>query len=60
MRRLAQNAVGLVSITQELGNDPMSNTIRRIMAPSDEYQSKTVRVRLRLLQPEAQKRQVLA
>ena len=63
MRRLAQNAVGLVSITQELGNDPMSNTIRRIMAPSDEYQSKTVRVRLRSfdkLQPEAQKRQVLA
>ena len=26
MRRLAQNAAGLVSITQELGNDPMSNT----------------------------------
>jgi hypothetical protein len=55
VRRLAQNAVGFVSITQELGNDPMSNTIRRIMAPSDEYQSKTVRVRLRRfdkLQPE--------
>jgi hypothetical protein len=33
------------------------------MAPSDEYQSMTVRVRLRRfdkLQPEAQKRQVLA
>ena len=53
MRRLAQ----------ELGNNPMSNAIRRIMAPPDEYQFKTVRVRLRRfdkLQPEAQKRQVLA
>jgi site-specific DNA recombinase len=32
--------VRLVSITQELGDDPMSNMIRQIMAPFDEYQSK--------------------
>jgi site-specific DNA recombinase len=32
--------VRLVSITQELGNDPMSNMIRQIMALFDEYQSK--------------------
>ena len=30
----------LVSITQELGDDPMSNMIRQIMALFDEYQSK--------------------
>jgi len=29
-----------VSITQELGDDPMSNMIRQIMALFDEYQSK--------------------
>src|SRR5450631_3282492 len=36
VRRLAKNGVRLVSITQELGDDPMSNMIRQI----DEYQSK--------------------
>ena len=30
----------LVSITQELGDDPMSNMIRQIIALFDEYQSK--------------------
>jgi site-specific DNA recombinase len=40
VRRLAKNGVRLVSITQELGNDPMSNMIRQIMALFDEYQSK--------------------
>src|SRR5499427_9436124 len=39
-RRLAKNGVRLVSITQELGDDPMSNMIRQIMALFDEYQSK--------------------
>src|SRR5712691_926743 len=38
--RLAKNGVRLVSITQELGDDPMSNMIRQIMALFDEYQSK--------------------
>src|SRR5450631_4034879 len=32
--------VCLVSITQELGDDPMSNMIRQIIALFDEYQSK--------------------
>src|SRR6266705_1298257 len=40
VRRLAKNRVRLVSITQELGDDPMSNMIRQIMALFDEYQSK--------------------
>jgi len=40
VRRLAENGVRLVSITQELGGDPMSNMIRQIMALFDEYQSK--------------------
>jgi site-specific DNA recombinase len=40
VRRLAKNGVLLVSITQELGDDPMSNMIRQIMALFDEYQSK--------------------
>jgi site-specific DNA recombinase len=40
VRRLAKTGVRLVSITQELGNDPMSNMIRQIMALFDEYQSK--------------------
>ena len=40
VRRLAKNGVKLVSITQELGDDPMSNMIRQIMALFDEYQSK--------------------
>src|SRR5437899_4491878 len=40
VRRMAKNGVRLVSITQELGDDPMSNMIRQIMALFDEYQSK--------------------
>jgi site-specific DNA recombinase len=40
VRRLGKNGVRLVSITQELGDDPMSNMIRQIMALFDEYQSK--------------------
>src|SRR6266511_1515469 len=40
VRRLAKNGVRLVSITQELGDGPMSNMIRQIMALFDEYQSK--------------------
>jgi site-specific DNA recombinase len=40
VRRLAKYGVRLVSITQELGDDPMSNMIRQIMALFDEYQSK--------------------
>src|ERR1700716_1204257 len=40
VRRLAQNGRRQVSITQELGDDPMSNMIRQIMALFDEYQSK--------------------
>jgi len=40
VRRLAKNGVRLASITQELGDDPMSNMIRQIMALFDEYQSK--------------------
>jgi site-specific DNA recombinase len=40
VRRLAKIGVRLISITQELGDDPMSNMIRQIMALFDEYQSK--------------------
>ena len=40
VRKLVKNSVRLVSITQELGDDPMSNMIRQIMALFDEYQSK--------------------
>ena len=40
VRRLAKNGVRLISITQELGDDPMSNMICQIMALFDEYQSK--------------------
>src|SRR5487761_2148291 len=40
VRRLAKSGVRLLSITQELGDDPMSNMIRQIMALFDEYQSK--------------------
>src|SRR5271154_1921581 len=40
VRRLAKAGVRLVSITQELGDDHMSNMIRQIMALFDEYQSK--------------------
>jgi DNA invertase Pin-like site-specific DNA recombinase len=40
LRRLAKNGVRLVSITQDLGDDPMSVMMRQIMALFDEYQSK--------------------
>jgi DNA invertase Pin-like site-specific DNA recombinase len=40
VRRVAKAGVRLVSSTQELGDDPMSNMIRQIMALFDEYQSK--------------------
>ncbi|MFN7129191.1 MAG: recombinase family protein [Brevundimonas sp.] len=40
VRKLARNGVKLVSITQELGDDPIHDMMRRIMALFDEYQSK--------------------
>lgn len=40
IRRLAKNGVKLVSITQEMGDDPMHVMMRQIMALFDEYQSK--------------------
>lgn len=40
VRRLAKNGVKLVSITQEIGDDPMHVMMRQIMALFDEYQSK--------------------
>jgi hypothetical protein len=40
VRRLAENGVRLVSITQEPGDDPMINIIRQIMALFEEYQSR--------------------
>src|SRR5258705_5367019 len=40
VRRLAKSGVRLVSITHELGDHPMSDMIRQIMALLDEYQSK--------------------
>ena len=40
VRKLAKNGVKLVSITQEMGDDRMHVTMRQIMAPFDEYQSK--------------------
>ncbi|BCG94168.1 recombinase family protein [Mesorhizobium sp. 131-2-1] len=40
VRRLAKNGVRLTSITQDLGDDPMSTMMRQIMALFDEYQSK--------------------
>ena len=39
-RKLAKNGVRLVSITQELGDDPIHDMMRQIMALFDEYQSK--------------------
>jgi len=39
-RKLARNRVRLVSITQELGDDPMGLMMRQIMALFDEYQSR--------------------
>lgn len=40
VRRLAKNGVRLISITQEMGDDPMHVMMRQIMALFDEYQSK--------------------
>jgi len=40
VRKLAKNSVRLVSITQEMGDDPMHVMMRQIMALFDEYQSK--------------------
>src|SRR3546814_3203961 len=37
---LAKNGVKLISITQEMGDDPMHVMMRQIMALFDEYQSK--------------------
>ena len=40
VRKLAKNGVKLISMTQELGDDPMHVMMRQIMALFDEYQSK--------------------
>ena len=40
VRKLAKNGVRLVSITQDLGDDPMSTMMRQIMTLFDEYQSR--------------------
>jgi len=40
VRKLARNGVKLLSITQEMGDDPMHVMMRQIMALFDEYQSK--------------------
>ncbi len=40
VRKLARSGVKLVSITQEIGDDPMHVMMRQIMALFDEYQSK--------------------
>ena len=40
VRKLAKAGVKLISMTQELGEDPMHVMMRRIMALFDEYQSK--------------------
>ena len=40
VRKLAKNGVKLVSITQEMGDDPMHVMMRQIMALFDKYQSK--------------------
>ncbi|MBV5265010.1 recombinase family protein [Pinisolibacter aquiterrae] len=40
VRRLAKSGIRLTSITQDLGDDPMSVMMRQIMALFDEYQSK--------------------
>src|SRR6185312_14338943 len=39
-RRLQKYGVKVVSITQETGDDPMSDMLRQVMALFDEYQSK--------------------
>ena len=40
LRRLRKHGVKVVSITQETGDDPMSQMVRQILALFDEYQSK--------------------
>ncbi len=40
VRKLAKNGVKLLSITQEIGDDPVHQMMRQIMALFDEYQSK--------------------
>jgi site-specific DNA recombinase len=40
VRKLAKNGIRLLSITQEMGDDPMHVMMRQIMALFDEYQSK--------------------
>lgn len=40
VRKLAKNGVKLMSITQEIGDDPVHVMMRQIMALFDEYQSK--------------------
>jgi DNA invertase Pin-like site-specific DNA recombinase len=40
LRRLAKHSVRLVSITQELGDDPAQVMMRQVIALFDEYQSK--------------------
>ena len=40
VRRLRKHGVRLVSITQDLGEDPMSVMVRQVFALFDEYQSK--------------------
>jgi DNA invertase Pin-like site-specific DNA recombinase len=40
VRKLAKNGVKLISITQEIGDDPVHVMMRQIMALFDEYQSK--------------------
>ena len=40
VRKLAKNGIKLISITQEIGDDPMHVMMRQMMALFDEYQSK--------------------
>jgi site-specific DNA recombinase len=40
VRKLAKNGIRLLSITQEMGDDPLHVMMRQIMALFDEYQSK--------------------
>jgi DNA invertase Pin-like site-specific DNA recombinase len=40
VRKLAKNGVKLLSITKEMGDDPVHQMMRQIMALFDEYQSK--------------------
>ncbi len=40
VRKLAKNGVKLISVTQEMGDDPMHVMMRQVMALFDEYQSK--------------------